>query len=177
MKGVVMKTQPMGMLLMMLAGWLNRHQQDVIEYLEEENKILREKLGTKRILLNDNQRIRLARLGERLGRKVLADACSLFSPDTILGWHRRLVARKYDGSKKRTPGRRRIPAELVEALLRSNLSARLMPEDGPEHMLAHMFLPSCLSFGLRAMNLPSWCEAPTKGQRLRNTAPVEHMPL
>jgi len=45
-----MKPQPMGMLLMMLAGWLNRHQQDVIEYLKEENKILREKLGTKRIL-------------------------------------------------------------------------------------------------------------------------------
>ena len=77
-----MKAQPMGILLMMLAGWLNRHQQDVIEYLKEENKILREKLGTKRILLNDHQRMRLARLGKRLGRKVLADACSLFSPDT-----------------------------------------------------------------------------------------------
>ena len=52
-----MKAQPMGMLLMMLAGWLNRHQQDVIEFLKEENKILREKLGTKRILLNDHQRM------------------------------------------------------------------------------------------------------------------------
>jgi len=112
-----MKPQPMGMLLMMLAGWLNRHQQDVIEYLKEENKILREKLGTKRILLNDNQRMRLARLGQRLGRKVLADACPLFSPDTILGWHRRLVARKYDGSKKRTPGRRRISEELEQLIV------------------------------------------------------------
>lgn len=46
----------MGMLLVMLAGWINRHQQNVIEYLKEENKILREKLGTKRILLNDKQR-------------------------------------------------------------------------------------------------------------------------
>jgi len=112
-----MKPQPMGMLLMMLAGWLNRHQQDVIEYLKEENKILREKLGTKRILLNDHQRMRLARLGQRLGRKVLADACPLFSPDTILGWHRRLVARKYDGSKKRTPGRRRISEELEQLIV------------------------------------------------------------
>ena len=49
-----MKVKPMGMLLVMLAGWMNRHQQDVIEYLKEENKILREKLGTKRILLNDH---------------------------------------------------------------------------------------------------------------------------
>jgi hypothetical protein len=52
-----MKVKPMGMLLMMLAGWLDRHQQDVIEYLKEENKVLREELGTKRILLNDNQRM------------------------------------------------------------------------------------------------------------------------
>jgi len=96
------KTQPMGMLLMMLAGWLNRHEQDVIEYLKEENKILREKLGTKTILLNDHQRMRLARPAKRPGRKVLADACCIFSPDTILGWHRRLVACKYDGSKSVT---------------------------------------------------------------------------
>jgi hypothetical protein len=59
-------------LLVMLAGWMNRHQKDVIEYLKEENRILQEKLGTKRVLLNDNQRIRLARLGKRLGRKVQA---------------------------------------------------------------------------------------------------------
>jgi hypothetical protein len=60
-----MKVKPMGMLLMMLAGWINRHQQDVIMYLKEENRILREKLGTKRILLSDNQRMRLAWLAKR----------------------------------------------------------------------------------------------------------------
>ena len=49
-----MRTRPWTMLLMMLAGWLNRHHQDVIEYLKEENKILREKIGKKRIILNDN---------------------------------------------------------------------------------------------------------------------------
>ena len=81
-----MKVKPMGMLLMMLAGWINRHQQDVVEYLEEENKVLREKLGTKRILLNDNQRMRLAQLAKRLGRAVLADACGVSSPDTLLKW-------------------------------------------------------------------------------------------
>ena len=112
-----MKTQPMGMLLVMLAGWVNRYQQDVIEYLKEENKILREKLGKERILLNDRQRMRLARLGKRLGRKVLADMCCLFSPDTILRWHRVLVARKYDGSKKRKPGSRRISEELEQLII------------------------------------------------------------
>ncbi len=64
---MVVKVKPMGMLLMMLAGWINRHQRDVIVYLKEENKILREKLDTKRILLNDNQRMRLARLANVWG--------------------------------------------------------------------------------------------------------------
>jgi ribosomal protein L15 len=59
------------MLLMMLAGWINRHQQDMIEYLKAENEILREKLGTKRLLLNDDQRRRLAVLAKKLNRKAL----------------------------------------------------------------------------------------------------------
>ncbi len=111
------KVKPMGMLLLMLAGWVNRHQQDVIEYLKEENKVLRERLGTKRILLNDNQRMRLARLAKRLGRAVLADACGVFSLDTLLKWHRTLVARKYDGTKKRTGGRKKICEELEQLII------------------------------------------------------------
>jgi len=46
---MVTKVSPAGMLLMMLAGWINRRQQDVIACLKEENKTSREKLGTKRI--------------------------------------------------------------------------------------------------------------------------------
>ena len=112
-----MRTRPWTMLLMMLAGWLNRHQQDVIEYLREENKILREKIGTKRILLNDNQRMRLARLGKKLGRKVLEDACCAFAPDTVLMWHRKLVAMKYSSAGTTRPGRRRISAELEKLII------------------------------------------------------------
>ena len=66
-----MKSKPHMMLLMMLAGWINRHQQDMIEYLKEENKVLREKLGTKRLLLNDDQRRRLAVLAKKLSREAL----------------------------------------------------------------------------------------------------------
>jgi hypothetical protein len=87
-----MKIKPMSMFFMMLAGWINRQQQEVIEYLKEENKILREKLGSKRILLSDQQRRRLATLGKRLGHKLLDEVCCAFSPDTILKWHRKLVA-------------------------------------------------------------------------------------
>ena len=65
-----MKTKPMTMLLAMLAGWINRQQQEAIEYLKEENKILRGELlkatGKKRIILNDSQRRRLAILGKKL---------------------------------------------------------------------------------------------------------------
>ena len=97
-----MKTKPMTMLLMMLAGWINRQQQEAIEYLKEENSILKEELqkatGSKRIILNDKQRRRLAILAKRLGRKVVGRITDAFCPDTLMLWHRKLVARKYDGS-------------------------------------------------------------------------------
>ena len=113
-----MKIKPMAILLTMLAGWINRQQTDIIEYLTEENKILREKLGKKRILLTDSQRCRLAVLGKKLGRKVLGQFCTAFSPDTILRWHRELVARKYDGSKNRSKyGRPRISDEIKQLIL------------------------------------------------------------
>ncbi len=76
-----MKVKPMGMLLVMLAGWMNRHQQDVIEYLKEENRVLREKLGKKRIILNNDQRMRLARLGKRL------DLPPFVGPALMRGFH------------------------------------------------------------------------------------------
>ena len=95
-----MQAKPLAILLMMLSGWINRQQQ-AIEYLKEENRILREKLGSKRILLNDSQRRRLAILGKGIGRKALTEVCCVFSPDTILKWHRKLVAMKYDGSQNR----------------------------------------------------------------------------
>jgi hypothetical protein len=61
--------QPWHMLLLILSGWINRRHQDVIEYLLAENRILRKKLGNKRILLNDDQRRRLAVKGKILGGK------------------------------------------------------------------------------------------------------------
>lgn len=91
------------LLLVLLAGWMNRQQQEVIEYLKEENRVLREKLGGKRILLNDAQKRRLATVAAKLGRNLLHQCATLFSPETLLTWHRKLVAAKYDGSGKRGP--------------------------------------------------------------------------
>ena len=61
------------------------------------------------------------------------------------------------------------------AMLRSNLSAWSMPEDGREYMFTHMLPPSCSSFGFKAINLLSWCEAPNVIKNIINTSPVRHM--
>jgi len=81
-------------MVMFLASWVNRQQQEVIEYLQTENQVLKEKLGKKRILLNDDQRRRLGAKGKILGRKLLDEIGTLFTPDTILRWHRKLTAAK-----------------------------------------------------------------------------------
>jgi hypothetical protein len=91
-----MKIRPWTMILTMLAGWINQHQQDVIEYLKQENAILKEKIGKKRLILSDDQRRRLAVLAKRIGRNGLNEICGIFSPETLMKWHRMLVARKYD---------------------------------------------------------------------------------
>ena len=99
-----MKWKPWTLFTVAIAGWMSRQQQEVISYLREENKILREKLGGKRILLSVEQKRRLATKGKLIGRELLAKFGTLFSPDTILRWHRQLIARKYDGSANRRPG-------------------------------------------------------------------------
>ena len=93
-----MTWKPWTFFVVAVAGWMNRQQQEVIQYLRVENQILREKLGHKRIILNDSQKRRLAVAATKLGRDLLRQFGTLFSPDTILRWQRELIARKYDGS-------------------------------------------------------------------------------
>ena len=105
--------QPWQFYLVILAGWLNRQQQEVIEYLRTENQVLKEKLGKKRILLNDDQRRRLAVKGKILGRKQLEQVGTLFTPDTILRWHRMLVPRSGITARTASPS---VGHELVRSL-------------------------------------------------------------
>ena len=97
--------QPWHLILIILAGWINRQQQGVIEYLRTENSVLKEKFGKKRILLTNEQRRRLAVKGKILGGKQLEQFGTLFTPDMILRWHRQLVPNKWDYSdrKERKP--------------------------------------------------------------------------
>jgi hypothetical protein len=91
-----------------------------IDYLLMENQVLREKLGKGRMLLNDDQRRRLAVKGKVLGRKALHEIATIVTPDTILRWHRQLVARKWDYSDRRqsTVGRPRLREKIVLLIVR-----------------------------------------------------------
>ena len=103
-------------LVLTFAGWVNRHQDDLIAYLREENRVLREHLGPRPLRLTDAQRRRLAVRGQKLGRRVLMQVAGIVTPDTILRWYRRLIAQTYAGSARRGRGRpmtRRDVAALV----------------------------------------------------------------
>ena len=103
-------------LVLTFAGWVNRHQDDLIAYLREENRVLREHLASRPLRRTDAQRRRLAVRGQKLGRRVLMQVAGIVTPDTILRWYRRLIAQTYDGSARRGRGRpmtRRDVAALV----------------------------------------------------------------
>ena len=109
---------PLQFLVVLLAGWLCRHQQEMIEYLQEESRVLRDQLGGKRLRSTDAQRRRLARRAKALGRRRLREISTIVTPDMLLRWYRELVAAKYDGSSKRRPGRPRIEGEIRRLIVR-----------------------------------------------------------
>src|SRR3979411_2027693 len=107
---------PFRFVLIAVAGWMNQHQLQIIDYLREENRVLREQLGGRRVRFNDDQRRRLAAKAKGLGRKLLAQVATIVTPETLLAWHRKLIAQKYDGTGKRGPGRPGALGE-IEALV------------------------------------------------------------
>ena len=88
------------------------------EYLVTENRILRNQM-TGRVRLTDGERKTLAEIGQKLGKQALKDVATIVKPDTILGWHRKLVAQKFDGSQQRkAPGCPTIDPELEALMVR-----------------------------------------------------------
>jgi transposase InsO family protein len=142
---------PFSVLVVSIAGWMNQHQQHVIQYLIEENRVLREQIGNRRIRLNDDQRRRLAINAKRLGRSVLSQIATIVTPETLLAWHRRLIARKYDGSAFRSPGRpvtAKETATLVVRMAQENHSWGYRRIQGAlanlGHVLAHKTIANIL---------------------------------
>src|SRR5256886_314339 len=103
-------------LIAMVAGWLQRHQQQVITYLLAENRVLKAQRGGRRLRLTDTERRRLATLAHPLGRKRLKEMATLATPDTLMRWYHRLIAQKFDGSTHRAQLGRPPVAEEVERL-------------------------------------------------------------
>ena len=112
------------MLLMALAGWINQHQLKIIEYQQEEIRVFRELHGKRRLRFNDEQRCRLAAKGKLLGRKLLREFATIVKPDTILRWHRTLIARKWDYSSKHRFGRPRIANKVQQLVVQFALENR-----------------------------------------------------
>ncbi len=112
---------PLHILVLMFAGWVNRRQLDVIEYLQEENRVLKERLGGRRLCFTDAERRRLARKAQALGRRVLNELDTLVTPDTLLRWYRKLVACKWNYSHRRGQGRARVMKAIIDLILRMAL--------------------------------------------------------
>jgi transposase InsO family protein len=151
------------MLLTALLGWLEREQRDVIAFLREENRVLKAQLAGRRLHLNDGQRRRLAVLGQRLGRAVLREVATLVTPDTILRWHRELIARKWTYTRQR-PGRPGVIAEIRRLVLRmatENPGWGYTRIQGALKNVGHRVARSTIAAILKAEGIPPSSERPT----------------
>ena len=83
---------PFRFMLLCLAGWMNEQQRYAIDYLREENRGLRTQIGGRRLVFSDPQRRSLAAKAKLLGRKLLAELATIVTPETLLAWHRKLIA-------------------------------------------------------------------------------------
>jgi hypothetical protein len=104
-------------LLLIVSGWVHRRQLLIIEFLQAENRLPKERLSGKRIRFTEAERALLARKAKAVGRKALRELDTV-SPDTLMRWHRRFVAQKWEFSNRRGPGRPGIMRELSELIVR-----------------------------------------------------------
>ncbi len=110
--------QPWQCLFVAFCGLVNQRQTEIIDFQNAQIMTLLEKLGKKRVLLTDDQRRLLAVKGKSIGRKALQELTTIVTPDTILRWHRELVAKKWDHTEKRkSVGRPRIRQVIVDLIL------------------------------------------------------------
>ena len=149
-------------LLAALAGWLNHRQQEALAHVLAENRVLRGQLRGQRLRLTDDERRRLAVCGHRLGRRELSEVATIVTPDTILRWHRQLVARKW--TYARGPGRRGVLQEirrLVVRMAEENPTWGYTRIRGALKNVGHRVGRSTIARILRAHGIPPVPERPT----------------
>ena len=140
--------QPFQVVLAVLSESIRKEQQKVIEYLQLENQILREKLGGKRVLLNDDQRRVLAVKGKALGRQQLGKTATIVQADTILRWRRELIDPKGDAKVGHKTGRPPIDQEVVDLVFRmagENASWGYKRIEGALHNLGYAICSSTVA--------------------------------
>jgi transposase InsO family protein len=150
-------------LVVALAGWVNRHQLGVIDYLRDENRVFREQLGGRRLRLTDAQRRRLAGRGHPLGRSVLMQVATLVTPDTILRWHRQLIVRKWTTGQRRVgrPGVMREIRQVATRMARENPTWGYRRIQGALKNLGHRVARSTVAAILRAEGIGPVPDRPT----------------
>jgi hypothetical protein len=135
---------PVQFVLVAIAGWMNQRQQQTIEYLREENRVLREQLANRRLHFNDDQRRRLAFRAKGLGRKLLSEVATLVTPDTSSKWHRKLIAQKYDGHDRRGAERPRTGKELESLVVQMTEENRTWGYRRIQAALSTVVLGNCV---------------------------------
>jgi putative transposase len=108
---------PFSFVVIAIAGWMSRHQQEVIAYLIEENRVLREQVGDRRLRFNDDQRRRLAAKAKKLGRKTLRQVATIAATETLFTWHRKLIVQNAE-SPCRSLGRPPTAQEIAALAVR-----------------------------------------------------------
>ena len=152
--------------LLVLTGWLERREREAIAYLIEENRLLRRQLGERRLRLTDDDRRRLAVRAFRVGRRMLREIATIVTPDTLLRWHRQLVARKWTYPTPRS-SRRGVLAEIRRLTMRmaeENPTWGYTRIQGALTNLGHRVGRSTIARILKAAGVPPLPERPTSWQ-------------
>ncbi|MCA8976121.1 MAG: integrase core domain-containing protein [Planctomycetes bacterium] len=167
---------PLRFLLATVAGFVNRQQAKAIAYVIEENRVLREQLGDRRLRLTDDQRRRLAARGKVIGRKMLGQVATIVTPDTILRWHRRLIAAKHTyphGPRVGRPGLMKTIRKLIVRMATENSSWGYCRIQGEMKKLGHHVARTTIAKALKDSGVPPSPERPTSWRTfLRGNAEV-----
>jgi transposase InsO family protein len=149
-----------------LVGLAQREQHETIRYLREENRVMKAQLHGRRLRLTDGDRRRLAVLGKRLGRRALTRVATMVTPETILRWHRQLIARQWTYPTRR-PGRPGVLKDircLVVRMARENPSWGYTRIQGALQNLGHRVARSTIATILKAQGIPPSAERPIPWQ-------------
>jgi hypothetical protein len=153
------------MVLCVLTGWLDRREREAVAYLIEENRLLRRQLGGRRLGLTAEDRRRMAARAYRVGRAALREIATIATPDTLLRWHRQLIARKWTYARR--PGRRGVLLEIRQLVVRmaaENPTWGYTRIQGALKNVGHRVGRSTIRRILKAARLPPVPQRPTSWQ-------------